>query len=686
MDTVCWRCIEESNLLSKPEMSSVHAWWQRERTEDEGVAAFLIRCGVFHRNALTELDLIVQGYARFGAVSHLFTPNGFALLRRCAAGLPDATPCPQPTNDTEVVAKSGDTVSDEPPEHLRLSPTVTLGTLPIVRPDGGTISAPVSNESLIGLTIGNCRLQRFLGRGFKSLVFAAEELPTKRPLAIKVLSADAMMRGAIWKQRFLHEAKLASRFDHSLLLSVERTGEDADYVYSTMPLMNGGSSRETLRAQGPYGEYEATRIALELAHALEVLHGRSIQHGNLKPSNVFVTQHGGVKLADASPPLAPSSRVCQTQPLRAAEVACDIRMLAATWHWLLTAKPPGQRELRETIGGYCDAILQRALWPEKGHGYVSIRELAADLKKLAERMQQSNARSSESVALSSSIPDAGQVLGKCLLTERVGAGSRGIVFRARHLTLNVQVAVKVLFERGRQRPIAEIRNEAMILARLHHPHIVRVWDYLEEGDHSYLVLDFVEGVNLAQLIRQSGRLQQDRAVAIVAQVASALEAAYKIGVVHRDVKPGNILLARDGCVRLADFGLAFIAGEPRSSDTAGTFGYMSPEQQSDPGGVDHRADIYSLGITLYHLITGRLPADLNQIQSIPDVDPCLCEVIWKMTAFDRVNRYQSYDDLLVALAALRCAAAANDSHLPGRRILDQRLPRLTNHPAQGGLA
>src|SRR5262249_26367796 len=142
--------------------------------------------------------------------------------------------------------------------------------------------------------------------------------------------------------------------------------------------------------------------------------------------------------------------------------------------------------------------------------------------------------------------------------------------------------------------------------------------------HPYLVLDLIEGLSLGELIHQSGRLQLDRATEIILQAAEGLAAALALGVVHRDVKPGNILIARNGTAKLADFGLAVVShrglltreGLPSAHAPAGTPAYMAPEQFYTPEHADHRADVYSLGATFYHALTGGAPFEAPSVREL----------------------------------------------------------------------
>ncbi|MBL8794514.1 MAG: serine/threonine protein kinase, partial [Planctomycetia bacterium] len=204
--------------------------------------------------------------------------------------------------------------------------------------------------------------------------------------------------------------------------------------------------------------------------------------------------------------------------------------------------------------------------------------------------------------------EIGSTLGKCLLTELLGQGGCGMVFRALHRGLNIPVAVKVIQKQllGSDPLVYQrLRGEARMLAQLNHPHIVRVLDFEEDAHLPYVVMELVEGLSLAELIEQSGCLRLYKAVRTIAQVAQGLAAAQRFGIVHRDVKPANILLARDGTAKLADLGLAVAAGGrslaqclgvgEAHGELAGTVAYMAPEQFAAPAAVDHRSDIYALG-------------------------------------------------------------------------------------------
>ena len=225
------------------------------------------------------------------------------------------------------------------------------------------------------------------------------------------------------------------------------------------------------------------------------------------------------------------------------------------------------------------------------------------------------------------------------ITECLGRGGMGVVYKARQKSLNRWVAIKILApERVGQEKFAErFAREAQTLARLSHPNIVSVFDYGETGGLYYFVMEFVDGVNLRDLLRE-GRLEAKQALAIVPPICDALQYAHEKGIVHRDIKPENLLLDREGRVKIADFGIAALVGA--EGDPAGTPPYMAPEQTARRE-VDHRADIYALGVVLYEMLTGERPdkeaiAPSHKVQ----IDVRLDEIVLRALEKNPERRYE----------------------------------------------
>jgi tRNA A-37 threonylcarbamoyl transferase component Bud32 len=240
------------------------------------------------------------------------------------------------------------------------------------------------------------------------------------------------------------------------------------------------------------------------------------------------------------------------------------------------------------------------------------------------------------------------------ILELIGQGGMGAVYKARQPSLDRLVAVKVLPpEAGRDPAFAErFGREARALARLSHPNIVAVHDVGRAGDFYYLVMEYVDGVNLRHLLRDA-HLRPEQALQIVPPLCDALQYAHEEGVVHRDIKPENILLDRKGRVKVADFGLAKLLGHDSvnftltgSRQVMGTLYYMAPEQVERPLEVDHRADIYSLGVVFYELLTGQLPVGRFALPSEKaGTDAFLDEVVLHALEREPERRYQHASDL-----------------------------------------
>jgi eukaryotic-like serine/threonine-protein kinase len=275
-------------------------------------------------------------------------------------------------------------------------------------------------------------------------------------------------------------------------------------------------------------------------------------------------------------------------------------------------------------------------------------------------------------------------LGPYRLLERLGAGGMGEVYKARQTKLNRTIALKVVRPELLKKPLVlrRFRREAQAAGRLDHPNIVRVYDAESDGDLHFLVMEYVPGVDLSRYLKARGPLSVPQACDIARQMALGLQHAHDKHLVHRDIKPQNVLIDGQGVVKLLDMGLARAttdgpdpagSGELTQADMViGTPDFMAPEQARDSRTVDARADLYSLGCTLYFLLTGRTPfpggtavekllkhqtdPPPNLLEQRPDAPPTLAAVLEKLLAKRTDDRYPS----AAAVAAVLAPFAAGD--------------------------
>jgi len=273
----------------------------------------------------------------------------------------------------------------------------------------------------------------------------------------------------------------------------------------------------------------------------------------------------------------------------------------------------------------------------------------------------------------------GLVMGNYVVLDKIGQGGMGQVYRARHSRMNREVALKVLpsvFTKSED-AVRRFQREVQAAARLNHANIVTAYDADESDGLHFLVMEYVQGCDLSELVREKGPLPLGRVIEYTVQTAKGLGYAHSEGIVHRDVKPSNLLLDSKGTVKILDMGLARFEQQARGTDTTeearmtqtgqvmGTVDYMSPEQAMNARAADQQSDIYSLGCTFFYLLTGRpvyggeslterlMAHSTKEIPSLSklrkDVPPALDKIFQKMVAKQTKDRYRSMGEVIAAL-------------------------------------
>ncbi|MBI3271165.1 MAG: protein kinase [Planctomycetes bacterium] len=291
----------------------------------------------------------------------------------------------------------------------------------------------------------------------------------------------------------------------------------------------------------------------------------------------------------------------------------------------------------------------------------------------------------------------------------LGRGTMGIVYRAKQLSMDRDVAIKVLSPRFAQNQsfVARFKMEARASARLNHPHIVQGMDVGEENGQHYFIMEYVDGRRVGDILRRGGAMDERRSTQMVLQISRALEHAHRFGIVHRDIKPDNIILTHDVTLthdhtaKLCDLGLVRWSKEDskvfQHEGRVGTPHYMSPEQVNSDDEIDTRSDIYSLGATFYHMVVGQVPFDGATVEEVlrahceaplvppgvrnPGISQKVEYVVIKMLARRKEDRYQTPKELVMDLGLVLNGMApkgmAEAAKAPPPRLPSRPTPRIS---------
>lgn len=552
--------------------------------------------------------------------------------------------------------------------------------------------AAALSRALITRWIGRYKIKAQLGRGGMAAVYLAHDPNAGRDVAIKMLPVSHTQ---LARKRFVKEAQTIARLEHETIVTVYAVDEHEGIPYLVMRYMLGGSLRDWLqKSDGPLPAEEVTEIIKRLADGLDAAHARKIIHCDIKPGNVLLNKQGQTYLSDFGIARhidqTMTTTTMGTAPYMAPEqwqgekigVHTDIYQLGILAFEMLTGEKPFTAERPEAymymhlnksvpsahainsdLPPACDIVLARATAKEPEERYESAGEFALALHKSIHHY--TPAVGVTASFTSGTVP---RQIGRYEIIDELGRGGMATVFLAYDPLFNRKIALKVVAshyledERARSR----FQREARTIATLEHPAIVPVYDFGEQDDYLYLVMRRMKGGSLEEYMKQNGPLPLKEAGRLLEKLAPALDEAHARDIIHRDLKPANILLDKYKNPYLSDFGIAKLVVEGDTSLTQaghvlGTLAYMSPEQITASDQIDARSDIYSLGVILFEMITGKkpYPADpvmgiikrktSNEVELLTEADaglpPTLHVIFEKVLARDSHNRYATAGEL-----------------------------------------
>ncbi len=584
---------------------------------------------------------------------------------------------------------------------------------------------------MIGSTISHYQILERLGGGGMGVVYKARDLRLERIVALKFLAAH---RGTSedHKRRFIREAKAASSLDHPNICTIHEIGEAEDgALFIAMAFYDGETLSDRI-ARGRLPLAEAVDIALQIAGGLARAHEQGIVHRDVKPANVMLIAGGQVKLLDFGVArLADQSRLTRVGTAMGtaafmspeqfhgdpAGPEADVWSLGVVLYGMVTGRLPFEeaaesamaqailkREprpmsaLRIGVPAALERIVARTLKKRPAERYARMEAMRADLRDLAaevgppERLNED--RTLLEIPMLPTAPQAawepglaGSTVGPYEVLEPLGGGGMGVVYKARDTRLDRVVALKFLPPELTRDPEAKQRfmQEARAASALDHPNLCTILEVGETADgRLYLAMPCYDGETLRARIER-GPLAVDEALEIAEQIARGLAKAHRNGIVHRDIKPANLVVTGDGVVKILDFGLAKLAGSAaisRSGSSAGTPAYMSPEQARGEE-LDHRTDLWSLGVVLYEMLTGRRPFQGEREQAVihailnqppqplralrPEASAELERIVERLLAKDPAGRYASAEEVFADLRVLRGEALTGTMVMPQPR-------------------
>lgn len=553
-------------------------------------------------------------------------------------------------------------------------------------------------DSLLGRKLASYRLERLLGHGGMGQVYYAWDEALDRPAAVKML-AERYRDQPTYAHRFVQEAKALARWRHENIVQIYAAGVEEDeggpLYYYAMEYVQGVDLSQVLSKYSVASRLmphdDVLRVGEALAAALDFAHSHGIIHRDIKPANVLIDTNGRVILSDfglaldvaesESGHIVGSPRYTAPEQARKSAAAVpqsDLYSLGIMLYEMLvgrvpfddpsptsvavqhvTQPPPPPRTLNPALNTAVSDALLKALNKAPEERYRTGHEL---MENLARALKGTRRQADELL---------GQQLDEYQLAELLGQGGMARIYRGFDVRLKRNVAIKVIDAtyQADAEYRARFEREAQAIAQLEHPHIVRLYRYGEISGLFYMAMQYVEGRDLkavlAEYRQQERTIPPEQASRIIREVCQALDYAHSKGIIHRDVKPSNIMIDVYGHAYLTDFGLALLADTETKGEIFGSPHYIAPEQVISSKGAVPQSDLYAVGVILYEMFSGQLPFDGAEPLDIamrhlsdepppphqfrPDIDPALEGVILIAMAKKPLKRPTNGTELADAL-------------------------------------
>ena len=575
-------------------------------------------------------------------------------------------------------------------------------------------------DSLVGTRIREYEILEVIGKGGMGAVYRARHIYLEEDRAIKVIHSN-LADEQRFVERFIREAKILTRLNHPNLVKLHEFGTlQENEFFMVLELLRGQSVFHKVKRSGKLPVRYALRIVCDAAAGLHNAHQQGIIHRDVSADNLFLARTGSgqeiTKVIDfgiARPNPEGSQPLTQVDTFLgkteyASPEQCgslkdgetidhrtDIYSLGITLYFMLAGRLPFQSS---TAQGYMykhiteqpkpvseavealdfppelDQVLLKALSKKREDRQANIQEFAKELDQILSAMgpELDAVTIQPGTTAKLEFYPGDMFAGRYLIEAKLGEGGMGVVYRAVDRMLDVRVALKIM---GRhivhdQITVERLKREVILARKVSHSNACRIYDMGEYGNTHYVSMEYLEGSTLAELVQTQGRLKLVQGIDIMRQVLAALHEAHRVGVIHRDLKPQNIMVDARNRAWIMDFGISTSTEVNKLTATGmivGTPYYMAPEQLEGKE-IDSRADIYASGIILFQIFTGKLPFDAKSpmgiiaahiksefprvSQIIPGFPVELDNIISKALEKDPNARFQSAQELIHALESI----------------------------------